>query len=149
MQFLLASALAVAAILQSFDRLELFVESAPNEANARIWVLARREGAPEKVSLARGVLLDASAIAAADVERGPGGYSQIRLSLTPEGARRLAEITRRFVGRRLGIVVEGRLRSAPRVMERVSNGILVIAGDFSDSEAQEMARKLRPPAGLR
>lgn len=42
------------------------------------------------------------------------------------------------------------VRSPPlfelRVRDRVADGILVVAGNFSDSELEELARRLGPPS---
>ncbi|MEO8189756.1 MAG: hypothetical protein ABI682_05400 [Acidobacteriota bacterium] len=145
-QLLLASAVAVMALVRSPPLFELRAESVPNAPGARSWLLAGKGGAPETIFLHPEVLLDASAIASADVERGMHGSSQIRTKLTPEGARRLADVTGRLVGRRIGIIVDGRLRAAVSVRDRVSDGILLVAGNFSDSELEELARRLGPPS---
>src|SRR5262249_33688273 len=87
-----------------------------------------------------------SHVATADVETGPEGSAQIRLGLTSEGTAKLLEITSRRVGARLGIVLDGQLRAAPRILAPVANGVLVVGGRFTASEAADWARALGPPA---
>ena len=141
---LVAQAVAAGAGAGSF--LEVHGEVSPRAPNAIAGTLAGNGGKAETVYLDREVLLDRSAIANADVVRGPDGMPQIRLGLTPDGGRRLTEITSRSVGKRLGIVVAGKLRAAPYVTGGMTGGFLVVAGGFSETEAGELARKLGPPA---
>ncbi len=111
---------------------------------SRMWRLALPGSAVEEISLDSAALLDVTAIASADAQRGPGGGGEIRLVLTAEGARKLAEVTSRNVGRRLGIVVAGRLRAAPVVVAGIPNGVLVLGG-LKPDEAELLARTLGPP----
>jgi uncharacterized protein (TIGR03067 family) len=149
--FLLGVALAAVAAAPAAHLFELHAESSARAPDAQHWVLTHKSsaggsGTMETVLLDPEVLLDASAIASADVERGPDASPQIRLVLTRNGAARLSEITSRRVGRRLGIVAGGRLRAAPVLTAPVTDGVLVIAGDLSGSEAEELAHRLGPPA---
>jgi hypothetical protein len=137
---------AVAAGAGSGSFLEVHREVSPRAPNGIAWTLTGNGGKAETVYLDREVLLDRSAVANADVVRGPDGMPQIRLGLTPDGARRLTEITSGSVGKRLGIVVADRLRAAPYVTGGMTGGVLVVAGGFSEAEAEELARKLGPPA---
>lgn len=121
------------------------MEARPDAPGAGVWILPVRGGS-ETVSLGAEVVLDQSHVAAADVERGPDGGAQIRLGLTPEGTAKLLEITSRQIGGRLGIVLDGQLRAAPRILAPVANGVLVVSGGFTASEAADWTRRLGPPA---
>ncbi len=112
---------------------------------SRIWRLALPGGGAEEIALDSAALLDETAVANADAVRGPGGGGEIRLVLTPDGTRKLAEATSRNVGRRFGIVVAGRLRAAPVVVAGITNGVLVIAG-LQPAEADSLAGTLGPPS---
>jgi len=63
----------------------------------------------------------------------------ISLSLTQEGAGKFGEITAKNINRRLAIVVDGQLVSAPVIRSRVEGGEAVITGSFTMKEAQELA----------
>ncbi len=142
----LAAILAFAPIATAAsDLFGIYLVTTAEDPGARKLKLVWPGGAVEFVYLDSAPLLEASAIAAADVETGPGGGSQIRLVLTAEGARKLSELTSRNVGRRLGIVVDGQLRSAPFVSGSLSKD-LVVGGNFSSSEASALAKKLGPPS---
>jgi hypothetical protein len=106
---------ATAAAAPAGARFELHVESAAGAPSASDWLLRGPGGRTETVFLDSSPLLDESAIASAAVEAGPDGSPQIRLVLTSEGAGKLAQITGRQPGRRLGVVLDGELRAAPLV----------------------------------
>jgi len=58
------------------------------------------------------------------------------------GARKFAQITERNVGRSLAIILDGVLRSAPQIQERISvSGI--IRGDFTQEEVLDMVNILQ------
>jgi len=103
------------------------------------------QGGNETVWLDPAVLLDGSGVATADVERGPDGSPQIRLGLTPDGVMRLTEIASNRRGKRVGVIVAGRLRAAPYVTGAPTRGVFVIAG-VSDADAEAIAHSLGPPA---
>jgi SecD/SecF fusion protein len=66
----------------------------------------------------------------------------IQIVFTADGKKRFAEVTRESVGRRLAIVIDGRLHSAPRIMTAIPGGKAEISGSFSEPEARELAAKI-------
>ena len=78
------------------------------------------------------VLLSEADIASASIEEQPrdGAYT-LRLTLTADGRRKFAEITERNVGRRLAIVYEGAVLSAPLIRTRISGPVVMIQGSNS------------------
>jgi hypothetical protein len=97
--------------------------------------------------LLKEVLLDESAVAAAAATPGQGAGKQITLALTTAGAERFAQITGNNINRRLAIVFDGKVISAPVIKSRIS-GIGVITGDFSEEEVARIVKALnRPVAG--
>ena len=142
---LLSAALAVvSAAAAANDPFGVYAVVSADVPGARKATLLWQGGAVETVFLDPAPLLTASAIAAADTETGPGGEPQIRLVLTPEGARTLAELTQRHAGGRVGIVVDGRLRAAPFVTGGMAKD-LVVGGAFTPAEASALAKMLAPP----
>jgi uncharacterized protein (TIGR03067 family) len=124
---------------------EVHGESSPGTAGAKAWTMRTPQGRDETVWLDPAVLLDGSGVATADVERGPDGSPQIRLGLTPDGVMRLTEIASNRRGKRVGIIVAGKLRAAPYVTGAPTGGVFVIAG-VSGADAEAIARSLGPPA---
>ncbi|MDR0445128.1 MAG: protein translocase subunit SecD, partial [Puniceicoccales bacterium] len=73
-----------------------------------------------------------------------GGY-EISLSMTSEGKERFADITRKYVGHQLAVVLDGKLYSAPVIRQEIEGGQASISGDFSQREALELANVLNNP----
>lgn len=64
------------------------------------------------------------------------GGSEPILNFTPEGSRKFAKITEDNVGEILAIVLDGTVKSAPRIDEPILNGEARIRGDFSLDDAR-------------
>lgn len=62
----------------------------------------------------------------------------ISLELNPEGRRKFERVTGNNVNRRLAIVLDGVVYSAPNIQERIAGGRAQITGRFTHSEAQEL-----------
>ena len=77
----------------------------------------------------------------------PGNFGepQINFQLNDSGAARFAEITRENRGRKLAIVLDGELYSAPNINEPIETGNGQITGNFSEAEARELAGVLENP----
>jgi len=73
------------------------------------------------------------------------GEPEIDFTLTSEGASLFADITRQNVGRQLAIVLDGELRSAPRINSPIEQGRGQITGDYDMREAFELANVLENP----
>jgi len=70
----------------------------------------------------------------------------ISLTFTPHGAKEFERITGENVGKRLAIILDGTVYSAPVIKERISGGRAVIEGDFTLEEAHDLAIVLRAGA---
>lgn len=62
------------------------------------------------------------------------------LTLTGAGKARLGNLTRHNIGKRMAIVIDGRLRSAPKIENEWSSTLTVVS-DWSFKEANEVARE--------
>ena len=86
----------------------------------------------------------------ARVQKGQLGEPIVGFSLTPEGGRKFGQLTETNVGRNLAIVLDNRVRSAPRINSKIEDeGI--IEGSFTPQEASDLALILRSgslPASL-
>ncbi len=76
-----------------------------------------------------------------------GGY-QVHLNFNSAGAKQFSDVTTVNSGRLLGIVLDGKLYSAPRINEPITGGSAQITGHFSAREAQELANVLNNPLDL-
>lgn len=63
-----------------------------------------------------------------------------------KGAREFDRLTAANVGKRMAIVLDGKVYSAPRINERISGGRAVISGTFTTEEAKDLAVVLRAGA---
>ncbi|MCC6355481.1 MAG: protein translocase subunit SecD [Verrucomicrobiae bacterium] len=73
------------------------------------------------------------------------GESYVSLEFKPEGKELFGRITEQNVGRQLAIVLDGELKSAPRINEAIYGGHAQITGDFTPQEATELSSVLENP----
>lgn len=71
------------------------------------------------------------------------GQPYVALSFNSIGAKIFEEITGKNVGRRLAIILDGRVKSAPRIKTKISGGKAIIEGRFTSEEAHDLAITLR------
>ncbi|MBI2063932.1 MAG: protein translocase subunit SecD [Candidatus Yanofskybacteria bacterium] len=71
---------------------------------------------------------------------------EISLELNDEGAKLFAEITKRNIGKRVAIYVDGMVISAPVVQGEIEGGRAVISGGFTIKEARDLANNLNAGA---
>ena len=67
----------------------------------------------------------------------------VSLQFNAAGAKTFAEVTAANVGKRLAIVLDGKVQSAPRIREAIPSGEAVITGRFDAQQAQDLALILR------
>ena len=77
-----------------------------------------------------------------------GDFSEPNVSVTfdSKGAHEFDLVTAANVGKRMAIVLDGKVYSAPRINERISGGRAVISGTFTTNEANDLAVVLRAGA---
>ncbi|MDE5833360.1 MAG: protein translocase subunit SecD [Desulfovibrio sp.] len=67
----------------------------------------------------------------------------VTLNFNGRGARIFERVTGENVGRRMAIVLDGKVYSAPVIRERIGGGRASISGNFTTAEAQDLAIVLR------
>jgi preprotein translocase subunit SecD len=131
-------------LLKSFagkepDNMEV-VEGQGSEPGKPVYYLVRKE----------------AVITGRDLKNARAGVGQnnepdVQFSLNPQGAEKFRRETGKNVGRRLAIILDGSVASAPVIQSQIS-GEGVITGRFTAQEADELAKVLRAgalPATLR
>ncbi|MGA2866972.1 MAG: sigma-70 family RNA polymerase sigma factor [Verrucomicrobiota bacterium] len=104
--------------------------------------------AGETLYLQKGPLLDYTAIRSAIVTANPlSGAPEIAIQFSPEGQERFAQITKEHINKRLAIVMDGHLYSAPVIRSEISEGKALISGSFTEAEARELAAKINQVIG--
>lgn len=66
------------------------------------------------------------------------GEPQVQLEFTPEGTQKFADITRRNVGKPVGIFLDQFLLSGPIVQQPILDGNAVITGNFTVEDAKQL-----------
>ncbi|WP_146778817.1 SecDF P1 head subdomain-containing protein [Actinomadura craniellae] len=77
------------------------------------------------------------------VQDGRNARPEVSISLLSADRRAFADLTRRTVGREVAFVVRDQLITAPRVETPVTSGTVVIAGQFTRTDAVNLIRELR------
>ena len=109
-------------------------ESSPRESFTEMVVW----GTDQTVYLSEQVALTHQDVESASASQGTSG-PQIEVVFTKAGAQKLAEVTRKGLMKPLGIVIDGRLVSAPVVKAEILGGRAMITGSFSAEEAKRLA----------
>ena len=99
--------------------------------------------------LAPDVLMTGAMFASVQPASDSAGQPAVNFTLTPEGKSRFAAITRENIGRRLAIVVNGRVVWAPIVRDEIAGGAGQINIRFSAEQAENMAREMNTAIAAR
>jgi preprotein translocase subunit SecD len=93
-------------------------------------------------------LLTGAELTRAEVSADPNsmGNWQVAIEFTATGTRIFSEVTEQNVGKRLAIILDGTVYSAPRINERIPGGRAVITGQFTVDDARDLAIVLRAGA---
>jgi len=99
----------------------------------------------EPVLLEKQAVLTGDALTDASVQFSQSEFNEpvVSLKFNSAGAKKFAEITAGNVGKRLAIVLDGKVQSAPRIKEAIPSGEAVITGRFTPEQAQDLALILR------
>jgi preprotein translocase subunit SecD len=111
--------------------------------------LNRQTGEVSRLALLlkKQVLLTGDALTNAEVRIGSQfNEPYVSIEFDGEGARRFERITAENVGKRLAIVLDNTVYSAPVIRERISGGQAQITGSFTIEEARDLAIILRAGA---
>ena len=118
----------------------LVTEAPSADSDAMMLTNKQQNGSPtqEVVHVKRTLLLSQAAVRAVWVWK-RGEVVGIDITLTDAAKTQLAELTRQNVGKRLAIVIDGRLRSAPKIMDEIDNGSFTVTSDWTLAEVQQLA----------
>ncbi|MCJ7446894.1 MAG: protein translocase subunit SecDF [Bacteroidales bacterium] len=72
-----------------------------------------------------------------------GSEVEVDMTMNAEGAKTWARMTRENVDRCLAVVLDGYVRSYPRVIQEITGGSTEITGDFTIDEATDLANILK------
>jgi len=70
------------------------------------------------------------------------GKPQVALNFSSDGAKKFADITKKNIGKRVGIFIDQTILTAPVVQQEIADGNAVITGDFTTKAAKELAQDI-------
>lgn len=99
---------------------------------------------PNRKYLVREIpILEGSMLTDAHVGFNQNNQPQINFTLNAEGAEIFGDFTGKSVGKRLAVVLDGKVYSAPNINERIGGGSGQISGNYTVLEAKDLAIALR------
>ena len=117
---------------------EVYIEKSLNRETGRL------ESKP--LLTKKQVLLTGAAVKDATVRIGDYNEPYVSVDFNSRGATEFARITGANVKRRLAIILDGVVRSAPVIQERIGGGKAQITGSYTAAEAHDLAIVLRAGA---
>ena len=93
-------------------------------------------------------VLDGSMLTDAKVGFDKNNQPVINFALNGQGAKIFGDFTGKYVGKRMAVVLDNNVYSAPVINERIGGGHVQISGSFKLSEAHDLAIALRSGALL-
>jgi len=98
---------------------------------------------PQKYLLRAIPVLDGSMLTDAKVGFDKNNQPVINFALNGQGAKIFGDFTGKYVGKRMAVVLDNKVYSAPNIHERIGGGHVQISGRFKLSEAHDLAIALR------
>jgi SecD/SecF fusion protein len=107
--------------------------------------LKRSEEDDEPLLLEAKAVLTGDSLTNAEVHFSSAEFNEpvVALKFNSEGAKKFADLTAANIGRRLAILLDGKIQSAPRIREAIPSGEAVISGRFNVEQAQDLSIILR------
>ena len=111
-------------------------------------VILKDVSTPQKYLVRAIPVLDGSMLTDANVGFDEQNQPLINFALNGQGAKIFGDFTGKYVGKRMAVVLDKMVYSAPSIRERIGGGHVQISGNFTFSEAQDLAIALRSGALL-
>ncbi len=129
------------------ELLKKAMEGVPTEGY-ELKYMKTREDKREPLLLDEDAVLTGNMLVDAKMEFSQEGFGQpyVSLELNDKGADIFADVTGRNTGKRLAIVLDGEVHTAPVIRERIPSGRAQITGNFSVQDAKDIAIVLRAGA---
>jgi len=125
---------------------QVYVLSASEAASYGDVILESSQEPGKKYLVKEIPILNGSQIIDAQVAFDQGNQPIINFTLNSSGARIFGDFTGKNVGKRLAVVLDGKVYSAPNIRERIGGGSGQISGGFTVQEAGSVAIALRSGA---
>ena len=130
------------------DRVARVDTMSENEAKSFGDVILPDISTPQKYLVKQIPILDGSMLTDAKVGFDENNQPVINFSLNGQGAKVFGDFTAVSVGKRMAVVLDDKVYSAPNIRERIGGGRVQISGSFRIEEAHDLAIALRSGALL-
>ena len=131
------------------DRAARVMTMSPNEAKSYGDVILPDVYNEQQKYLLRQIpVLDGSMLTDAKVGFDQNNQPVINFALNGQGAKIFGDFTAKAVGKRMAVVLDNKVYSAPVIRERIGGGHVQISGNFKLDEAHDLAIALRSGALL-
>jgi preprotein translocase subunit SecD len=91
----------------------------------------------------RAILLDQNDIKVTKVVvNKASGQPEIAVTFTEGGRKHFADVTRQNIGKRLAIIIDKQVYSAPVIRTEIPGGKAELSGHFSQREAEDLSKKI-------
>jgi len=130
------------------DRAARVMTMTENEAKSYGDVILPDVATSERYLLKQIPVLDGSMLTDAKVGFDENNQPVINFSLNGQGAKIFGDFTAKSVGKRMAVVLDDKVYSAPNIRERIGGGHVQISGSFKLEEAADLAIALRSGALL-
>ncbi len=130
---------------ETMDKYTVTITGKTTPLPADLELIPSREAGEPTLLIEKAQLMTGAALADATPGTGEMGSVVVNFVMTPEGSRTFADLTSRHIKRRLAIILDGKVMSAPVIQSRISgNG--QISGRFTWEDAHNLALILRAGA---
>ena len=130
------------------DRAARVMTMDDNEARSYGDVILPDIATGEKYLVRQIPVLDGSMLTDAKVGFDENNQPVINFSLNGQGAKIFGDFTAKYIGKRMAVVLDNKVYSAPNIRERIGGGHVQISGNFKLEEAADLAIALRSGALL-
>lgn len=131
------------------DNVELFNKALTGEVSEGYELkYIEKDNGKEPLLVEKETELAGSELINADVQFDQSRFGEpyVSIEFNAQGAEKFAKITAGSIGRRLAIVLDDKILSAPRINEAIPGGKAMITGRFSTEEAKDLAIQLKAGA---
>lgn len=134
-------------VSDNVEDLKKAINNEPVEGYELKYLEGERTGG-EPILTARDASLTGDLLVNAKTEFSSRGFGEpyVSLTLNPKGAQIFANVTAANIGKRLAIVLDGKVVSAPVIREAIPSGQAQISGSFTVDQANDLAVILRAGA---
>lgn len=140
---LLTSSIALAAGAAESSIFQIRLALDASTADSEQMKYKTKDGQTMTLHVQKTPLLDLTAVESAAVDNDtPTRELGIRITFTAQGRQRFAEVTKQIIHKRIAIVIDGKVYSAPIIQAEISADSVPITGDSTERQETQLAEKI-------